>query len=56
MFFYNINAAFNILIIPITKRDALLDLVRFLQFKKLEKHTWRNVTFGKVADLSLEPY
>ena len=29
--------------------DALLDLVPFVQFKKLEKHTWRSVNFSKVA-------
>ena len=26
------------------KCDALRDLVPFVQFKKLEKHTWRSVT------------
>ena len=31
--------------------DALLDLVPFVQFKKREKHSWRNVTFNKVAGL-----
>ena len=29
--------------------DALHDLVPFVQFKKREKHPWRNVTFSKVA-------
>ena len=29
--------------------DALRDLVPFVQFKKHEKHPWRNVSFGKVA-------
>ena len=28
--------------------DALRDLVPFVQFKKREKHPWRNVTFSKV--------
>ena len=27
------------------------DLVPFVQFKKCEKHPWRNVTFSKVAHL-----
>ena len=30
--------------------DVLSDLVPFVQFKKRDKHTWRNVTFNKVAD------
>ena len=29
--------------------DALPDLVPLVQFKKLEKHPWRIVTFSKVA-------
>ena len=29
--------------------DALRNLVPFLQFKKPEKHPWRNVTFSKLA-------
>ena len=29
--------------------DALRDLVPYVQFKKREKHSWRNVTFSKVA-------
>ena len=29
--------------------DALLDLVSFAQFKKLEKHPCRSLTFSKVA-------
>ena len=29
--------------------DALRDLVSFVQFKKREKHPWRNVIFSKVA-------
>ena len=29
--------------------DAILDLVPIVQFKKREKHPWRNVTFSKVA-------
>ena len=28
--------------------DTLLDLVRFAQFKKGEKHPWKSVTFSKV--------
>ena len=28
---------------------VLCDLVPFVQFKKCEKHPWRNVTFSKVA-------
>ena len=31
--------------------EALRDLVPFVQFKKREKHPWRNVNFNKVADL-----
>ena len=27
----------------------LRDLIPFVQFKKYEKHPWRNVTFNKVA-------
>ena len=34
------------------KSDVLRDLVPFVQFKKREKHPWRNVTFNKVADLN----
>ena len=34
--------------------DALCDLVPFVQFKKREKHTWRSVTFSKVAGYSLK--
>ena len=30
-------------------RDALPDLVPFIQFKKREKQQWRTVTFNKVA-------
>ena len=29
--------------------DTLHDLVSFVQFKKIEKHPWRSVTFSKVA-------
>ena len=29
--------------------DALHDLVPFVQFKKHEKHPWRNDTFSKLA-------
>ena len=29
--------------------DALRDLVPYVQFKKREKHSWRSVTFSKVA-------
>ena len=35
--------------------DALWDLVPFAQFKKREKHSWRSVTFSKVAGWSLKP-
>ena len=31
--------------------DALRYLVQFVQFKKREKHPWRNVTFSDIADL-----
>ena len=31
------------------KCDALHKLIPFVQFKKREKHTWRNVTFSEVA-------
>ena len=31
--------------------DALRDLVPFVQFKKREKHPWKDVTFSKVASL-----
>ena len=34
--------------------DALRDLVRFVQFKKRERHPWRNATFSKVEDFSLQ--
>ena len=34
--------------------DALHDLVPSVQFKKREKHPWRNVTFSKVASFSLK--
>ena len=30
---------------------VLRDLVPYVQFKKCEKHLWRNVTFSKVARL-----
>ena len=33
------------------KSDALHDLVPFAQFKKREKHPWKSVLFGKLADL-----
>ena len=33
---------------------ALRDLVAFVQFKKREKHPWRNVNFSKVAGLKLQ--
>ena len=36
--------------------NALRDLVQLLQFKKLEKHPWREVTFNKVAGFSLQLY
>ena len=36
--------------------DALCDLVPCAQFKKREKHPWRNVTFSKVAGCSLQFY
>ena len=29
--------------------DALFDFVPFVQFKKREKHPWRNVTFSNVV-------
>ena len=29
--------------------DALPDFVPFVQFKKREKHSWKSVTFSKVA-------
>ena len=35
---------------------ALRDLVPFVQFKKLEKHSWRNVTLSKVVVKSLDFY
>ena len=38
------------------KCDALRDLAPFTQFKKREKHSWRSVTFSKVAEFSLQPY
>ena len=28
--------------------DSLRDLVSFVQFKKREKHPWRNITFSKL--------
>ena len=33
--------------------DALRDLVPFVQFKKREKHPWRNVTFKPVTFLKV---
>ena len=30
---------------------SLRDMIRFVQFKKREKHPWRSVTFGKLATL-----
>ena len=36
--------------------DVLYDLVPFAQFKKREKHSWRSVTFSKVAGFSLQLY
>ena len=38
-----------IIIILFFNYDALCDVVSFAQFKKREKHKWRNVTFSKVA-------
>ena len=35
---------------------ALHDLIPFVQFKKRAKHPWKNVSFSKVADFSLQPY
>ena len=32
--------------------DALRDLVPFVQFRKREKHPWKNVTFSKIAGAS----
>ena len=37
----------NILLILLC--DAWRDLSPFAQYKKLEKHPWKSVTFGKVA-------
>ena len=37
-------------------RDGLRDLVRFVQFKKREKHPRRSVNFSKVAGFSLQLY
>ena len=34
-------------------RDALRDLVPFIQFKKHEKHPWGSVTFNEVVGRSL---
>ena len=31
------------------RQDALLELVPFVQFKKCEKHSWRNFTFNKIV-------
>ena len=36
-------------ILPKTIRDALRDLVPFVQFKKREKHPWSSVNFNTVA-------
>ena len=36
--------------------DALRALVPFVQFKKLEKHSWTSVSFSKVAGFSLQLY
>ena len=35
------------------KRDALRNLVPFVQFKKREKHPWMSVTFSKLLAISL---
>ena len=35
--------------------DALRNLVPCAHFKKCEKHSWRSVTFSKVAGFSLQP-
>ena len=32
------------------------DLVSFVQFKKREKHSWRSITFSKIADFILQLY
>ena len=49
-----INTRWQALDSPILKGfliicGALHGLVRFVQFKKREKHPWRSVTFSKVA-------
>ena len=33
--------------------DVLCDLLPFLSFKKRGKHSWRSVTYSKVADFSI---
>ena len=33
--------------------DTLHDLIPFVQFKKRDKHSWRTVTFSKVAGLKV---
>ena len=38
------------------QQDVLRDLVPFVQFKKLEKHPWKSVTFSKVTGFSLQLY
>ena len=35
--------------------DTLHDLVLLVQFRKCEKHPWRNITFTKVAGFSIPP-
>ena len=41
------SVLFLLLCILTTLCDALRNLVLFVQFKKLEKRPWRNVTFSK---------
>ena len=35
---------------------ALRNLVSFVQFKKREKHSWRSITFSKIAGFILQLY
>ena len=38
-----------LLILEFLNSDASRDLVPFVQFKKLEKHSWGSVNFSEVA-------
>ena len=47
---------FRIIVRALQIRDALRDLVPFIQFKKREKHPGRSVNFSKVIGFSPQLY